>query len=74
MTMQIYFTLEISNNIPTNSVHIDTYLHTYLILLYKICSYICILYITGSPLIGRKNGSTFLTNRLMRTVNKTAVL
>ena len=29
---------------------------------------------TGSPLIGRKNGSIFLTNRLMRTVNKTAVL
>ena len=29
---------------------------------------------TGSPLIGRKNGSIFLTNRLMRTVNKIAVL
>ena len=28
----------------------------------------------GSPLIGRKNGSIFLTNRLMRTVNKMAVL
>ena len=29
---------------------------------------------TGGPLIGRKNGSIFLTNRLMRTVNKMAVL
>ena len=29
---------------------------------------------TGGPLIGRKNGSIFLTNRLMRTVNKIAVL
>ena len=29
---------------------------------------------TGSPLIGQKNGSIFLTNRLMRTVNKMAVL
>ena len=29
---------------------------------------------TGGPLIGRKNGSIFLTNHLMRTVNKIAVL
>ena len=29
---------------------------------------------TGGPLIGRKNGSIFLTNRLMRTVNRMAVL
>ena len=29
---------------------------------------------TGGPLIGWKNGSIFLTNRLMRTVNKMAVL
>ena len=28
----------------------------------------------GSPLIGRKNGSIFLTNSLMRTINKLAVL
>ena len=29
---------------------------------------------TGGPLIGWKNGSIFLTNRLMRTVNKIALL
>ena len=29
---------------------------------------------TGGPLIGRKNGSIFLTNSLMRTVNKVTVL
>ena len=46
-----------------------------------ICTYIeyALLFIylhtsTGGPLIGQKNGSIFLTNRLMRTVNKIAVL
>ena len=29
---------------------------------------------TGGPLIGRKNGSIFLTNSLIRTINKVAVL
>ena len=55
--------------------HARNLIHKFIWQFYTIAKFLKDIFtVTGGPIIGRKNGSIFLTNRLMRTVNKIAVL